>query len=246
MIPNPIRKVLSTLANHQVRCLLMDGQACVLYGAAEFSRATDLNLLTEAENLARMSQALAELQAECIAVPPLDWSFLDRGHALHFRCRHPDAHGIRIDVMSVQRGLGRFEELWGRRTTLDLDDGLRIELLSLPDLIQSKKTQRDKDWPMIRRLVEAHHAQYQENPTPDRIGFWLRESRTPELWLELARNYPAKTAEAAAQRPLLHVCGSGTIDQIDAALHDEERREREADRLYWAPLNAELQALRSR
>ena len=37
MIPNPIRKVLSTMEAHQVRVLLMGGQACVFYGAAEFN-----------------------------------------------------------------------------------------------------------------------------------------------------------------------------------------------------------------
>ena len=40
MIPNPILKVLSTLTTHRVRHLLMGGQACVLYGAAQFSRDT--------------------------------------------------------------------------------------------------------------------------------------------------------------------------------------------------------------
>jgi len=41
LIPNPIRKVLSTFRNCEVRALLMGGQACVFYGAAEFSRDTD-------------------------------------------------------------------------------------------------------------------------------------------------------------------------------------------------------------
>lgn len=41
MIPNPILKVLSSMAAHQVQCLLMGGQACVFYGAAEFSRDSD-------------------------------------------------------------------------------------------------------------------------------------------------------------------------------------------------------------
>lgn len=54
MTPNPIHKVLSTMRLHRVQCLLMGGQACVLYGAAEFSRATDLALLSEAENLTRL------------------------------------------------------------------------------------------------------------------------------------------------------------------------------------------------
>jgi hypothetical protein len=37
LIPSPILKALSTIRRHQVAHLLMGGQACVLYGAAEFS-----------------------------------------------------------------------------------------------------------------------------------------------------------------------------------------------------------------
>ena len=33
------------MRKHQVQCLLMGGQACVLYGAAEFSRDTVLAIL---------------------------------------------------------------------------------------------------------------------------------------------------------------------------------------------------------
>ena len=51
MIPNPILKVLSTLSCHMVRHLLIGGQACVLYGAAEFSRDCDLVILADSENL---------------------------------------------------------------------------------------------------------------------------------------------------------------------------------------------------
>ena len=81
---------------HQVRALLMGGQACVFYGAAEFSRDTDLLLLLDADNLERLHRALRELQAECIAVPPLAADFLERGHAVHFRSQHPEAAGMRV------------------------------------------------------------------------------------------------------------------------------------------------------
>jgi hypothetical protein len=37
LIPNPIRKVLSSMRARRVRALLMGGQASVFYGAAEFS-----------------------------------------------------------------------------------------------------------------------------------------------------------------------------------------------------------------
>jgi hypothetical protein len=39
---NPILKVLSSIQTHRVQALLMGGQACVFYGAAEFNRDTDL------------------------------------------------------------------------------------------------------------------------------------------------------------------------------------------------------------
>lgn len=52
---------------------------------------------------------------------------------MHFRCRHSEAPGLRVDVMAVMRGVAPFPNLWERRTTVSLDDGTRFELLSLPD-----------------------------------------------------------------------------------------------------------------
>jgi hypothetical protein len=85
---------------HRIRALLMGGQACVFYGAAEFSRDTDFAILADSANLARLRKALAELRAETIAVPPFELKYLRRGHAIHFRCQHLDALRMRVDVMS--------------------------------------------------------------------------------------------------------------------------------------------------
>ena len=60
MIPSPIRKALSTIRKHRVAHLLMGGQACVLYGAAEFSRYLDLALLPDPTNLDRLELATSE------------------------------------------------------------------------------------------------------------------------------------------------------------------------------------------
>ena len=57
------------MRTHRVRALLMGGQACVFYGAAEFSRDTDFAILASPANLARLKRALADLQADLIAVP---------------------------------------------------------------------------------------------------------------------------------------------------------------------------------
>ena len=223
---------------------MMGGQACVFYGAAEFSRDTDLLLRPDAPNLERLRQALRDLQAECIAVPPLAAEYLERGHAIHFRCQHPQAVGMRIDVMSRLRGVDDFPALWERRFTLADEDGLRYELLALSDLVQAKKTQRDKDWPMLRRLLEADYLQHRADPDANRVRFWLLELRTPELLMELGNTRSPLCHELAPARPLLRAVLSGTLDEVARALTDEEQRERAADRIYWQPLKQELQRLR--
>jgi len=244
-IQNPIQKVLSTLSAHKVRALLIGGQACVFYGAAEFSRDTDLTLLASDDNLSLLRTALRELQARRIAMPPFDQQYLLQGHAIHFRCYHPDALNMRIDIMAIMRGVDRFEDLWERRNQLEGDQGEQYDLISLPDLVRSKKTQRDKDWPMIRRLVEADYVSRDE-PSEADIEFWLRESRTPAMLVSLVQAYPAFAAKLAAERPLLSHAGAGDEHALGSALRTEEEREREADRSYWEPLRRELEELRHR
>lgn len=246
LIPNPIRKVLSTIRKHQVQALLMGGQACVFYGAAEFSRDTDLAILADAGNLARLQAALDELQAEPIAVPPFDSAHLDAGLAVHFRCHHPEADGMRVDVMSRMRGVAAFPDLWERRTTFELPDGTPCDLLALPDLVQAKKTQRDKDWPMIRRLVEAHHFTHRDAANAGQVAFWLRELRTPSLLVETVARWPAATDDALSIRPLLKHAVESDEQAVAAALEEEERIERARDRDYWLPLKQELERLRKR
>jgi hypothetical protein len=221
----------------------MGGQACVLYGAAEFSRDTDIALLASNENLELLKAALRTLQARRIALPPFDISFLLKGHAIHFRSYHPESHRIRIDVMSIMRGTDAFEKLWQRRVRHILPQGEIVELLSLPDLVRTKKTQRDKDWPMIRRLIEADYVNV-ENPSSDKIEFWLTESRTPRMLVELAQRYRRQAEELLALRPLLANACSGDMASVEDALENEQKLERDADRQYWMPLFQELEELR--
>jgi len=222
----------------------MGGQACVFYGAAEFSRAADIFLLAESANLQRLSEALEALGGECIAVPPFDPEYLARGHAIHFRCHHPEAEGTRIDVMSVLRGMPSFAAVWDRRTTIETDSGDTYELLCLPDLVRAKKTQRDKDWPMVRRLVEAHYFRGREAPNPEKVAFWLSEARTVALLIELAESYSEQLSGLVCSRPLLRTAASADEAGLTAGLEAEEKRVRADDKAYWAPLKAELERLR--
>jgi hypothetical protein len=244
LIPNPIIKVLSMLSCHEVRHLLMGGQACVFYGAAEFSRDCDIVVVADNENLMRLNSALAELQAECIAVPPYETQYLERGHAVHFRCHHADAMGMRLDVMTRMRGCDEFAALWERRMTLQDADGTTYELLGIEDLVKAKKTQRDKDWPMIRRLVDAHYEEFRHSPNEEQIRFWLRESRTPDILIRLVSEYPDIFREVLAHRRLLGEALSGSRSAVQQELTREELAERKADETYWQPLKRELEQLR--
>ena len=232
------------MAAHQVQALLMGGQACVLYGAAEFSRDVDFAILPESANLERFQSAMNALDAHCIAVPPLEADYLLRGHAVHFRCQHPEAQDIRVDIMARLRLMDDFAGLWERRTTLTSADGTAYEMLSPDDLVQAKKTQRDKDWPMLRRLVEVYHFQNRESNAPDKIRFWLKELRTPELLLEAAAAQPNLSRELAEERPLLSSALAQDHAEVARLLAEEEQTLREKDRVYWLPLKAELEALR--
>ena len=206
MIQTPIHTVLSTIRTHGVQALLMGGQACIFYGAAEFSRDTDLAIFADDDSLERLSGAVAELEAEVIAVPPFAKEYLERGHSIHFACRRADVKRMRLDVMSKMRGVDPFPLLWQRRTTATFPETGAVEILGLPDLVTAKKTQRDKDWPMVRRLVEANYFTYRDEPTPERVGFWLAELRTPELLLEAARAHPRDARELNTTRlPGVHV-----------------------------------------
>jgi hypothetical protein len=232
------------MAAHKVRALLMGGQACVFYGAAEFSRDTDLAVLADAANWRRILAALKELEAECIPVPPGEMKYLLRGHALHFRCHHSEAEGMRVDLMSVMRGVDAFAKLWKRRVSLAEADGTVYELLSLSDLVRAKKTQRNKDWPMIQRLVETDYFANRGKPSEPRARFWLLELRTPELLIETAKKHRRLAEKLKPKRPLLKWALDRKLPELSEALQQEEREEREKDRVYWQPLKAELERLR--
>jgi len=242
LIPIPILKVLSSFQKTSVQALLMGGQACILYGAAEFSRDTDFAILAEPSNLNALRAALQDLQAEVIALPPFEQSFLDRGHAIHFRCNRPDVVDLRIDIMAKMRGVDSFPVLWARRTTIQFPDAA-CEILALPDLVHAKKTQRDKDWPMIRRLVDNDYFQFRHAPTPEKMRFWLNELRTTDLLVELTQK-DIDLQTAIHRRPFLVAARHGDSQAVSEGLDAEEKRERAADQAYWKPLRQELETMR--
>jgi len=105
LTPSPIHRVLSSMRKNGVKSLLMGGQACVLYGAAEFSRDIDLAISADPANLERLQSAVDELEAIVIAVPPFQRQYLEAGQAVHFRCQHR-CHGQDARARGVPHPLG--------------------------------------------------------------------------------------------------------------------------------------------
>lgn len=244
MTPNPILRVLSTFQKHRVRHLLIGGQACIIYGAAEFSRDSDFAIQVSATNLKRLKRALADLEAEPVYFPPLTAQHLRRGHACHFRCQREDVRRLRVDVLFRMRGCEPFEKLWRRRTEVKLPKGLKIPVIGLRDLVQCKKTQRDKDWHMLSRLVNNDILLHGSRPRKGDVSWWLRECRSPEILIRLVEEHPKHAEHSARTRSLIRLAIIGNETALTAALAEEEALERQKDRNYWSPLLKQLERMR--
>lgn len=222
----------------------MGGQACVLYGGAEFSRDLDLVIATHADALAPLRTALGALQAEVVAVPPLRPDLLERGHAVHFRCARADVARLRIDLLARPPRITDLAGLWARRATVPIPDGMAVPVMALSDLVATKKTQRDKDWATIGQLVEADMVRHRRTATPEQVLFWLQEARQADQLVLLAATYPEAATTALATRPLLTTAIKGDREALELELAQEQIRGKAADRAYWAPLLAELEEMR--
>jgi len=244
LTPNPILKVLSVLNNHKVKYLLIGGQACIVYGAAEFSRDSDFVILSAPDNLARMRKALKAMKAKPIYVPIFNEKNLDIGHACHFRCGAEWIKDLRVDVMAKLRGCDGFDALWIRRKKLPIKNGSVINIISLQDLVQSKKTQRDKDWAMLKRLVANDIILKRYKASPRRIKWWFGECRNADMLIELAKRYRSLAKESVKERPLISSAIRNDKRGLSIKLNREEAEEREKDTAYWLPLKKELETLR--
>jgi hypothetical protein len=189
--------------------------------------------LFEPDNLQRLRAALDDLQTSSIAVPvsdpPLDSELLRRGHAFHFRCQRPDVAGLRIDFMANLRGGAAFDELRERRTSFEFE-GQIVDVMSRMDLVAVKKTQRDKDWPMVTRLVEGFYFAAGDVPTATEVDYLLRELRTAELRLEAVTRFSDAACNVAHVRPAVQAAIDRSIERVVLSFRAEEDEVRRLDR----------------
>jgi hypothetical protein len=154
--------------------------------------------------------------------------------------------GLRVDIMATLHGCDAFPKLWRRRLEVRVSGRVRVAVIGLRDLVQCKKTQRDKDWFMLRRLVDNDVRRHEKKPSAGQVCWWLQECRSPEVLIDLCRKHARLVGRVIRERLLLAFAQSEDRPGLAAALSKEEEALRERDRAYWAPLRKELEMMRRR
>jgi hypothetical protein len=243
------------LDEHEVRWLLISGQATILYGAATFSEDVDLWVDPEGQNLERMKGALHASEASYYKLtPPLNAHFAERHHGFHFTV--PDDAGgvlLYLDVMACPPRVGSFEEAWQRRSVFETEWGA-LNTVSIVDLVELKKTQRAPDYPIIGRLALAFLEHRGTAATsPDRR--WALENVFGVAeFTRLVREYPAIVPEIEGdvpRRAAERISREGELppeleDELEEFFDAKVAPLRKADRRFWRTVIDELRELRTR
>jgi hypothetical protein len=138
-----LQSVFASFQRNDVKYLVIGGIAAVLYGVP---RATfDLDVLIEptAENTQRLLKAMIEAGLGTASLTTVQ-DLLSKEITI-FTDR------VRLDVQTLTPGIS-FEQAWARRVTMNYK-GQTLEVVSLPDLIASKRASgRDVDLEDVRVL----------------------------------------------------------------------------------------------
>ena len=131
------RELLSILARHEVRYLVIGGYAAMLYSEPRWTKDLDLWIAIDARNSRAMFEALKEFGAPLAGLTELD--FAEPGY--FSQMGNPP---LRVDVMMEIPG-GDFDAAWERRNTVLLGEE-QVQFISKEDLIIAKLASgRDQD-----------------------------------------------------------------------------------------------------
>ncbi len=137
------KELLSTLAKHEVRYLVVGGYAVMLYAEPRWTKDLDIWIAIDSRNARAVFAALREFGAPLAGLTESD--FAEPGY--FYQMGNPP---LRVDVMMAIPG-GDFEAAWARRNTIDLG-GTPVHFIGRDDLVAVKTASgREQD----RRDVEA-------------------------------------------------------------------------------------------
>ncbi len=156
-------RMLSALADREVRFILIGGMAAVLHG--DVGVTVDLDVVPERseENLERLAEALRDLDARIRTEGEPEGLLFDCS-AEFFRNLPPDSivnmttEAGDLDVTFRPSGTSGFSDLRRDAVEIEAADRLHILVASLEDVIRSKEAaSREKDrlaLPRLRRLLD--------------------------------------------------------------------------------------------
>lgn len=159
-----VDEIAAVLAKFQVDYVLIGGVAAIYQGSDLLTHDFDVVPDKADDNLARLTRALLDLNAEVSFVGKLprfpDGDWLKSAMTWTFETRLGS-----FDVLFAPAGAREYSELLASSTITLLDDGTEVRVASLDDLIAMKEAAgRTKDLlalPILRYLKER-----QENPPP--------------------------------------------------------------------------------
>lgn len=131
-----IQKILTLLAKHEVKCLIVGGEAVIYYGHARLTGDIDLFYEASPANVAKLYQALDEFwQGD---IPGLDSSeeLLEPGIIVQF-----GAPPNRLDLLNAIDDVS-FREAWPNKTIVSIkvrDVKVPVYFIGLDDLIRNKE-----------------------------------------------------------------------------------------------------------
>jgi hypothetical protein len=148
MLRSPdFRELLSILAKHKVRYLVVGGYAVMKYTEPRFTKDLDLWIATDEENAEAIFAALQEFGAPLKDLAPAD--FTQEGY--FYQMGIPP---FRLDIMMSIPGV-TFEAAWANREEAQVE-GLVIPFISKADLIKTKEASgRDQDLIDAKKLRKA-------------------------------------------------------------------------------------------
>jgi len=204
---NPYIRLTREFNDGRLRAILASGQAVVLYRLAIMSKDGDWILKEDMETLSHVMATLGRYQARYRYGAPLDLRWLAHGWSSHLEFQEA---GLRLRCDFVTRpprvSSLALAALWQAPVQKE------VPVVSLPILVDLKKTNREKDYAVIGEL-----ARQIEDPRLQAL-----HSRSARDLMVLLAEHPATVAEASGELPLLSRIGEGR--EVVERLLDEERR----------------------
>jgi len=189
------------------RAIISSGQAVVLHQLAIMSKDGDWILREDEETFAHLLTVLDTFGARYRFGAPLDIRWMKGGWSSHYEFIQDDLR-VRTDFVTRPPRISRkrLAELWREL------EQRAIPFVDAADLIEFKKTNREKDYAIIGELARLL----------TNVDDQLRYSRSARDIIDLCESHPQIASRIAQERPLLLAAEKG-ISSLEAAL-DAERR----------------------